>query len=135
MFALFSVGCIIKLVGVKSISEALFPVIGLAIFLPPIHRTVKIIRDGASSYPTIALDEPAGTMVVQHKDLVVTVDVHDIKNLRLQIKSCHLVSVIITTSSGETLRLEGYENLEGLAAGLERLTPKERVTHATFYHR
>lgn len=135
MFAVFSVGCIVKLVGIQSISEALFPVIGLAIFIPAITRIVKIIRDGGASYPTVEFDELAGTMAVRHKDLVVTVNVHDIKNLRLQTKSGHLVSVIITTSSGETMRLEGYENLEGLAAGLERLTPKERVTNATFYHR
>jgi hypothetical protein len=33
------------------------------------------------------------------------------------------------------MRFEGYENLEILAAALERFTPKERVTNAKFYHR
>jgi len=72
---------------------------------------------------------------VSYKDIVVTVDITQIKDLRLQRKSDRLVSVIVTTSSGEVMRLEGYENLDMLAAALERLTPKDRVTNAKLYHR
>ena len=79
MFAVFSVGCIDKLVRIQSLPDAVFPLIGLALFVPAIARTVKTIRDGALSYPSIDFDEPAGTMAVRHKDLVVTVDVKNIK--------------------------------------------------------
>ncbi|OYY92852.1 MAG: hypothetical protein B7Y41_13920 [Hydrogenophilales bacterium 28-61-23] len=104
-------------------------------FVPAIFRIVKHIKEGARTYPVIDLDEASGKIVVSYKDIVVTVDITQIKNLRLQYKSERLVSTIVTTSSGEVMRLEGYENLEILAATLERFTPKERVTNAKFYHR
>lgn len=63
------------------------------------------------------------------------IDLANIKRLRLQRKSGRLVSILVKTSSGEDLRFEGYEKLDDLASALERLTPAERVTHASFYHR
>lgn len=119
----------------KSLSDMIFPVIGLLLFAPPILRTYKIIKEGAGSYPVLELNENAGKIAVSYKDVVVTVDISQIKNLRLQYKSKALASVIVTTSSGEVMRFEGYENLEVLAAALERLTPADRITNAKLYHR
>lgn len=135
LLAALSIGCIVSLSGAKSASGVVFPAIGLILFAPAIFRIVKHIREGARTYPVIDLDEATGKIAVSYKDIVVTVDITQIKNLRLQYKSERLVSVIVTTSSGEVMRLEGYENLEILAAALERFTPKERVTNAKLYHR
>ena len=138
-FALFmtvlSIACIGMLFDAKSLSDMVFPVIGLFLFTPPILRTYRIIKRGAGSYPVLELDENSGKISVSHKDIVVTVDISQIKNLRLQYKSKALASVILTTSSGEVMRFEGYESLEALAAALERLTPADRITNAKLYHR
>lgn len=138
-FALFltvlSIACVGMLLGAKSLSDMIFPVIGLLLFAPPILRTYRIIKEGARSYPVLELDENAGKISVSYKDVVVAVDLSQTKNLRLQYKSNALASVIVTTSSGEVMRFEGYENLEVLAAALERLTPADRITNAKFYHR
>jgi hypothetical protein len=138
-FALFltvlSVACLGMVLDAKSLSDMIFPVIGLLLFAPPILRTYKIIKEGAGSYPVLELNENAGKIAVSYKDVVVTVDISQIKNLRLQYKSKALASVIVTTSSGEVMRFEGYENLEVLAAALERLTPADRITNAKLYHR
>lgn len=133
--ALLSAGCVGALLSAKSLSEMIFPVIGLLLFVPPIYKTYRIIKEGAGSYPVLELNESAGKIAVSYKDVVVTVDITQIKNLRLQYKSERLASVIVTTSSGEVMRFEGYENLETLASALERLTPSDRVTSAKLYHR
>jgi hypothetical protein len=138
-FALFlivlSVTCVGMLLSAKSLSDMTFPVIGLLLFAPPILRTYRIIKEGAGSYPLLELDENTGKIAVSCKDIVVTVDISQIKNLRLQYKSNALTSAIVTTSSGEVMRFEGYENLEVLAAVLKRLTPADRITNAKLYHR
>jgi len=138
-FALFmivlSVACVGMLLDAKSLSDMVFPVIGLLLFAPPILRTYTIIKEGAGTYPVLELDESAGKIAVSYKDVVVTVEISQIKNLRLQFKSNALASVIVTTSSGEVMRFEGYESLEVLAAALERLTPADRITNAKLYHR
>jgi hypothetical protein len=135
LLAALSIDCVVSLSGAKSASDVIFPAIGLVLFVPAIVRIVKHIRKGTRTYPVIDLDETSGTIAVSYKDIVVTVDITRIKNLRLQRKYDRLVSVIVTTSSGEVMRLEGYENLDMLAAALERLTPKDRVTNAKLYHR
>lgn len=133
--ALLSVACVGMLLKAKPLSDMVFPVVGLLLFTPPILRAYKIIKEGAGTYPVLELDESAGKIAVSYKDVVVTVDISQIKNLRLQFKSNALASVIITTSSGEVMRFEGYENITVLAAALERLTPAERITNAKLYHR
>ena len=134
-FALLSIGCIGLLFSAKSASSIVFLLTGIALFVRAIVRIVKIIREGDQTYPIIDLDETIGKIAVKYKDIVVTVDILQIKNLRLQYKSERLVSVILTTSSGETMRFEGYQNLDMLAANLVSFTPKERVTTSKFYHR
>ena len=137
-FALFmtvlSVACVGMLLDAKYLSDMAFPVIGLLLFTPPIRRAYKMIKEGAGAYPILELDENAGKVAVSYKDVVITVDISQIKNLRLQFKSNSLASVIVTTSSGEVMRFEGYENLEVFAAALERLTPADRITNAKLYH-
>lgn len=90
-FALFmtvlSVACVGMLLDAKSLSDMVFPVIGLLLFTPPIRRTYKIIKEGAGAYPVLELDENAGKIAVSYKDVVVTVEISQIKNLRLQFKS------------------------------------------------
>jgi len=134
-FVLLCVGCIVALISEKSISGMILPAIGFLLFLPPIFRTYRTIQDGAGSYPVIELNEGSGNISVSHKDVVVTVDITQIKNLRLQHKADRIASVIVTTSSGEVMRLEGYENLDALADSLKRLTPSDRITNANIYHR
>jgi len=123
------------LVNAKTASNMVYPWVGVFLFTPPIFRGYKNIKEGASRFSVIELDAVAGMITVSYKDITVTVDITQIKNLRLQYKSKRLVSVIVTTSSGEIMRLEGYENLEALASILERFTPRERITSAKFYHR
>lgn len=124
-----------KALSTDKISDLFFPVIGLLVFVPPIFGSYKRIREGKAAYPVLELDEPNGKAAVIYKDLKVIVDLSQIKNLRLQRKSGQLVSILVKTSSGENLRFDGYENLDALASTLERLTPKERITNASFYHR
>jgi hypothetical protein len=116
-------------------SELFFPIIGLLVLIPPIFSSYKRIKEGKAAYPTLELDEPNGKVAVLHKDLKVIVDLSQIKNLRLQRKSGQLVSILVKTSSGENIRFDGYENIDVLASALERLTPKESITNASFYHR
>jgi len=139
LFALFllvlSAACLAFSWQAKSVSDLVYPVCGLVFFVLAIIRIVKRIREGARAYPIIDLDEAAGKIAVSYKDVAVTVDIQQIKNLRLQYKSRRLISVIVTASSGTVLRFEGYENRETLAVGLKRFTPNERTTNAKFYHR
>ncbi len=139
LFALFlivlSIACVGALLSAKSLSNMIFPVIGLLLFAPPILRAYRIIKEGAGSYPVLELNESAGKIAVSYKDVVVTVDITQIRNLRPQYKSRALASVIVTTSSGEVMRFEGYENLEVLVTALVRLTPADRITRAKLYHR
>jgi hypothetical protein len=130
-----SAACAVSILNSNTISGMVFPLIGILVFTPPILSSYKRIKEGAAAYPVIGLDEPNGKVAVAHKDITVTVDLAQIKNLRLQHKSGRLESAIVETSSGETLRFEGYENLEALALVLERLTPKENITNASLYHR
>lgn len=127
--------CVAKLGTSSSIGDMFFPLIGIFLFASPILSVYKRIKQGPGAFPVIELDEPNGKVVVKHKDIAVTVDLAQIKNLRLQHKSDRLESVVVKTSSGETLRFEGYENLEVLGSALERLTPKENITNARLYHR
>jgi len=134
-FTALSAGCIATVLSAKSISDMVFPVIGIFLFTPLILRIYRHIKGGAKLYPVIDLDEAAGKIAASHRDIVVTIDITQIKNLRLQHKSGRLASIIVTTSSGKVMRFEGYENMDALASALERFTPKERVTNARFYHR
>lgn len=133
--AVVSVGLVAKMLSTDKISDLFFPMMGLLVFVPPIFGSYKRIREGKAAYPILELDEPNGKVAVLHKDIKVIVDLSQIKNLRLQRKSGQLVSILVKTSSGENLRFEGYENPDLLASALERLTPKESITNATFYHR
>ena len=133
--AVVSVGLVAKGLSAEKISDLFFPIVGLLIFIPPIFGSYKRIKEGKAAYPVLELDEPNGKLAVLHKDLKVIVDLSQIKNLRLQSKSGQLVSILLKTSSGESLRFDGYENLNVLASTLERLTPKESITNASFYHR
>lgn len=133
--AVVSAGLLAKALSTDKISDLFFPIIGLFVFVPPIFGSYKRIREGKAAYPVLELDEPNGKVAVLHKDLKVIVDLSQIKNLRLQRKSGQLVSILVKTSSGENLRFDGYENLDVLASALERLTSKESITNASFYHR
>lgn len=126
---------IAKMLSSDKISDLVYPIIGLLVFVTPIFGSYKRIREGKAAYPVLELDEPNGKVAVLYKDLKVIVNLSQIKNLRLQLKSGQLVSILIKTSSGEDLRFDGYENLDVLASALERLAPKERITNASFYHR
>ncbi len=134
-FAAVSAGLVAKLLHTNKISGLVFPIIGLLVFVPLIFSSYKRIKEGKAAYPVLELDEPNGKVAVLYKDLKVIVDLSQIKNLRLQRKSGKLVSILVKTSSGENLRFDGYENLDVLASALERLTPKESITNASFYHR
>ena len=123
------------LFNAASVSKQLFALIGLYFVGQIIYRAYKTRKYGDSSYPTLELDEKAGTISVAYRDVVVKVDITQIKNLRLQYKSSVLESVLVTTSAGQDMRFEGYENLEVLAESLKRLTPADRVSNAKFYHR
>ncbi|MFP5419472.1 MAG: hypothetical protein ACLGHA_10000 [Gammaproteobacteria bacterium] len=133
--AVVSAGLMAKVLSTDKISDLFFPIIGLLVLVPLIFGSYKRIREGKAAYPILELDEPNGKVAVLHKDLKVIVDLSQIKNLRLQRKSGQLVSILVKTSSGENLRFDGYENLDALASALERLTPKESITNASFYHR
>lgn len=130
-----SVGLVAKVLSTDKISDLFFPIIGLLVFVPPIFGSYKRIREGKAAYPVLEIDEPNRKVAVLHKDLKVIVDLSQIKNLRLQRKSGQLISILVKTSSGENLRFDGYENIDVLASALERLTPKESITNASFYHR
>ena len=133
--AVVFIALIAKVLSAEKISDLVYPIIGLLIFIPPIFGSYKRVREGKAAYPVLELDEPNGKIAVLHKDLKVIVDLSQINNLRLQRKSGQLVSILLKTSSGENLRFDGYENLDVLASALERLTPKESITNASFYHR
>ena len=133
--AVVSIALIAKVLSADKISDLVYPIICLLIFIPPIFGSYKRVREGKAAYPVLELDEPNGKIAVLHKDLKVIVDLSQINNLRLQRKSGQLVSILLKTSSGENLRFDGYENLDVLASALERLTPKESITNASFYHR
>lgn len=133
--AVISIALIAKVLNTDKISDLVYPIIGLLVFIPPIFGSYKRVREGKAAYPVLELDEPNGKIAVLHKDLKVIVDLSQIKNLRLQRKSGLLASILVKTSSGENLRFDGYENLNVLASALERLTPKESITNASFYHR
>lgn len=128
-------GCVSMLIGANGTGGMVFPAIGVFLFAPPIARAYKSIKEGATSYPVVEIEEATGKLVVSHKDISVVVEVTKNQNLRLQYKSGHLVSAIVKTSSGQNMRFEGYENMEALASFLESVTPKENITHANFYHR
>jgi hypothetical protein len=134
-FAVASAGLVAKVLSTDKISDLFFPIIGLLVFVPPIFGGYKRISEGKAAYPVLELDEQNGKVAVRHKDIKVIVDLSQIKDLRLQRKSGQLISILVKTSSGESLRFDGYENLDVLASVLERLTPKENITNASFYHR
>jgi hypothetical protein len=134
-FIVLSGALVAQALSAEKIGDLTFPVIGLVVFLPAIFASYKRIKAGKAAYPILELDEPNGKIAVLHKDLTVIVDLSQIKNLRLQRKSGQLVSILLKTSSGQDLRFDGYENLSALAAALERLTPEENITNASFYHR
>lgn len=133
--AVVSIALMAKVLSADKISDLVYPIIGLLVFVPPIFGSFKRVREGRAAYPVLELDEPNGKVAVLHKDLKVIVDLSQIKNLRLQHKSGQLLSILVKTSSGENLRFDGYENLDVLASALERLTPKKSITNASFYHR
>ena len=133
--AAISAGLVAKLVSSHNISELFLPIIGLLIFIPPIFTSYKRIKEGRAAFPTLELDEPNRKVAVLHKDLKVIVDISQIKKLRLQRRSGELVSIVVKTSSGETLRFDGYEKIDVLASAFERLTPKGSITNASFFHR
>jgi len=133
--AVVSCALIAKALSTDKIRDLVYPIIGLLIFVPPIFGIYKRIREGKAAYPVLELDALNGKVAVLQKDLKVIVDLSQIKNLRLQRKSGQLVSILVKTSSGENLRFDGYENIDVLASALERLTPKESITNASFYHR
>lgn len=129
------IGCISLLLKAKDIGGMIFPAIGIFLFAPSIGKTYRTIKEGATSYPIVEIDNSTGKLTVKHKDISVVVDVAQSANLRVQYKSGRLMSVIVKTSSGEIMRFEGYENMEALVSFLESFTPKENITHASFYHR
>jgi hypothetical protein len=133
--AVVSAGLVAKVLSTEKIGDLFFPIIGLLVFVPPIFGSYKRIREGKAAYPILELDESNGKIAVLHKDIKVIVDLSQIKNLRLQRKSGQLVSILVKTSSGENLRFDGYENFDTLASALERLTPKESIINASFFHR
>lgn len=134
-FTLASIGLVAQVLSAEKTSNLIFPIIALFVIVPSIFSSYKRIKEGEAAYSVLELDELNGKIAVIYKDLKVIVDISQIKNLRLQCKSGQLVSILVKTSSGENLRFDGYDNLDVLASALERLTPKENVTNASFYHR
>ncbi len=130
-----SAGLVAKGLNSDKLSDLFFPILGLLIFVPPIFSVHKRMKEGNAAYPTLELDEACGKVAVLHKDVKVIVDLSQIKNLRLQRKSGQLVSILVKTTSGENLKFDGYENIDVLASALERLTSKESITNASFFHR
>jgi hypothetical protein len=124
-FSVISAGLIVKLLNTSKTSDLFFPVIGLFVFISLIFSSYKRIKEEKDTYPVLILDEPSGKLSVQYKDITVTVDLSQIKNLRLQHKSGQLISILIKTSADENLRFEGYENLDVLASALEQITLKK----------
>jgi len=135
LFTIILLSCIALLLNAKTVSDAIFPVIGIFLFALRIFRIYKHVQEGDASYPTLELDEAAKKINVSYKEIVVTVDITKIKTLRLQYKAEHLVSVIVTTLSDEVMRFEGYENIEKLASALEEFTPRDKITSAKLFHR
>jgi hypothetical protein len=59
----------------------------------------------------------------------------DIEKLVVQSSKGSVKSVLLTTKSFSNLRFEGYQNLEKLAAILEKHAPEGKTKNATWYHR
>lgn len=135
ILAALVVGCVALLLKAKDFGSMIIPAIGIFLFAPPIRRIYRTLKEGAASYPIVEVDEAASKLTVKHKDISVVVDVTRNENLRLQYKSGRLASAIVKMSSGEVMRFEGYENMEALVSFLESVTPREKITRASFYHR
>lgn len=133
--SIVSFGFVAKVLTTTKITDLFIPIIGLLAFVPSIFASYKRFKEGKDAYPVIELDEANKKIAVLHKDLKVEVDYSLIKRLRLQRKSGQLVSILVKTSSGEDLRFNGYENLDALGNALARMTPKECITNASFFHR
>lgn len=124
-----------KALNASKITDLGAPIIVTLGLVAMMFNIIKNIKEGKASYPTLEPDEANRKVAVGYKDLQVIVDFSHIKNLRLQRKSGKLVSILVKTASGEALRFEGYENLDVLASALERITPPENITQASFFHR
>jgi hypothetical protein len=96
--AVISIALIAKVLNTDKISDLVYPIIGLLVFIPPIFGSYKRVREGKAAYPVLELNEPNGKIAVLHKDLKVIVDLSQIKNLRLQRKSGQLASILVKTS-------------------------------------
>lgn len=127
-------GLLLNAWPVEKLTDLALPIFGVTTLVWVGWPLLLRIKEGVDGYPTLNLDESAATLEVSHKDVRVIVELSKIKQLRLQAKSGRLVSILLKTASGEDLRFAGYENLEVLAAALERLAPQENITRASFYH-
>ena len=130
-----SAGLVAKGLSSDKFNGLFFSIVGLLVLYSPIFSVYKRMKEGKAAYPTLELDEANGKVAVLHKDVTVIVDLSQIKNLRLQRRSGQLVSILVKTTSGENLKFDGYENIDVLASALERLTSKESITNASFFHR
>lgn len=135
VFLLFvCVFLLLKAVNVKAATELFYPILGIIIFTPIFLSSYRKIKHGAATYPVLVLEQENRQITVRYKDIVVNVDLTQIEGLRLQSKSGSLVSIILKTAAGETLRFEGYKDMGALADALESLVPAEKVTKSSFFH-
>ena len=72
---------------------------------------------------------------ISHKGTIISIPLSDIESLRIQSIKGKVKSLLLTTKSFSNLRLEGYDNLTGMAELLKKYTPTGKFKIATWYHR
>jgi len=67
--AVISSALIAKVLSADKISDLVYPIIGLFVFVTPIFGSYRRIREGKAAYPILELDEPNGKVAVLYKDI------------------------------------------------------------------
>lgn len=95
----------------------------------------KARKNGVDTYPVFETQDEPAQVAVSYKDMVVTVALPEIAQMRLQRDGDKLLTILLKTAAGQNVRVEGYENMGQLGDFLRKYVPEDKVVTAKWFHR
>ncbi|MBP0047741.1 hypothetical protein H9C73_03255 [Marinobacterium sp. AK62] len=116
-----------SLSGPVEVAELLLPVLGVLSCSAYAAKLVMQLRVGKRAYPDVCWDMEQEVLQLQQPEGTVRMALADMLSARVQVGLGRVLSLTLTSTTGEQLRLEGYKGLDELVDLLENRMPEGQV--------